>query len=85
MKSSAVFMQLYRCLNRKKGISTMTDTEKTNEVNSVIASLREKYSLDDIRIILADARIKVCTMICCGDYLPEEPDDPPIDESDLPF
>lgn len=67
----------------------MTDIEKSAEVNSIIASLREKYSLDDIRIILADARIKVCTMICCGGYMPEEfpeeTDDPLIDESDLPF
>ena len=89
MKSSAVFMQLYRCLNRKKGISTMTDIEKSAEVNSIIASLREKYSLDDIRIILIAARLKVSTMICYGGYLPEELpeefDDQLIDESDLPF
>ena len=67
----------------------MTDKEKTNEVNSIIAGLRKKYSLDDIRIILADARTKVITMICYSGYLPEElpeeTDDLLIDESDLPF
>ncbi len=63
----------------------MTDKEKTNEINRIIASLREKYSLDEIKCILKDARIKVITLINYGDYLPEETDDPLIDESDLPF
>ncbi len=63
----------------------MTDKEKTNEVNSIIAGLREKYSLYEIKCILKDARIKVITLINYGDYLPEETGDPLIDESDLPF
>lgn len=62
----------------------MTDIEKTNEVNSIIASLREKYSLDEIGCILIAARIKLSTLMYCNGYL-EEMDDLPIDESDLPF
>lgn len=63
----------------------MTDIEKNNEITRIISNLRKKYSLEDIKCILKDARIKVITLINYGDYLPEETDDPPIDESDLPF
>ena len=63
----------------------MTDKEKTNEVNSIIAGLREKYSLEDIKSILIAARFKVINLMRCVDCLPEKTDDPPIDESDLPF
>lgn len=64
---------------------SLAKEEKAKEVDRIIASLRGKYSLEDIKCILKDARIKVITLINYGDYLPEETDDPPIDESDLPF
>lgn len=65
---------------------SLTKEEKAKEVNRIIASLREKYSLDDIIDILKAARRKASTLMYCKDCLaPEETDDPPIDESDLPF
>ena len=63
----------------------LTKEEKANEVNSIIASLREKYSLEDIKSILIAARFKVINLMRCVDCLPEKTDDPLIDESDLPF
>lgn len=50
----------------------MTDKEKTNEVNSVISSLLEKYTLEDIKVILTAARFKVTSMINCADCFPEK-------------
>lgn len=65
---------------------SLTIEEKTKEVDRIIASLREKYSLDDIIDILRVARIKVNTLMYCKDCLdPKETDDTLIDESDLPF
>lgn len=65
---------------------SLTKEEKAKEVDRIIASLREKYSLDDIIDILKAARRKANTLIYCKNCLdPEETDDPLIDESDLPF
>lgn len=65
---------------------SLTKEEKAKEVDRIIASLREKYSLDDIIDILKAARRKANTLMYCKDCLdPEETDDPLIDESDLPF
>lgn len=65
---------------------SLTKEEKAKEVDRIIASLREKYSLDDIIDILKAARRKANTLIYCKDCLdPEETDNPLIDESDLPF
>lgn len=65
---------------------SLAKEEKAKEVDRIIASLRKKYSLDDIIDILRTARLKANTLMYCKDCLaPEETDDPPIDESDLPF
>lgn len=65
---------------------SLAKEEKAKEVNNIIASLREKYSLDDIIDILKAARRKANTLMYCKDCLdPKETDDPLIDESDLPF
>lgn len=60
---------------------SLAKEEKAKEVNSIIAGLREKYSLEDIKSILVAARLKVIDLIRCAECLPEEI----IDESDLPF
>ncbi len=66
--------------------SHMTEKEKANEVDRIIASLREKYSLEDIIFILRAARIKANTLMYCKDCLDqEETDNLLIDESGLPF
>lgn len=63
----------------------LTKEEKAKEVNSIIAGLREKYSLEDIKSILVAARLKATDLIRCAEYLPEETSEAIIDESDLPF
>ena len=64
---------------------SLTNEEKAKEVNSIIAGLREKYSLEDIKSILVAARLKATDLIRCAEYLPEETSKAIIDESDLPF
>ena len=65
---------------------SLAKEEKAKEITRIISSLREKYSLDDIIDILKAARRKANTLMYCKDCLdPEETDEPPIDESDLPF
>lgn len=65
---------------------SLAKEEKAKEVNSIIASLREKYSLEDIIGILKAARLKANNLMYCKDCLDsEETDNLPIDESDLPF
>lgn len=64
---------------------SLTNEEKAKEVNSIIAGLREKYSLEDIKSILVAARLKATDLIRCAEYLPEETSEAIIDESDLPF
>ncbi len=60
---------------------SLAKEEKAKEVNSIIAGLREKYPLEDIKSILVAAQLKVIDLIRCAECLPEEI----IDESDLPF
>lgn len=64
---------------------SLAKEEKAKEVNSIIAGLREKYPLEDIKSILVAAQLKVINLIRCAEYLPEETGEAIIDESDLPF
>lgn len=48
---------------------SLTKEEKAKEVDRIIASLREKYSLDDIIDILKAARRKANTLMYCKDCL----------------
>ena len=49
----------------------MTDKEKASEVNGIILNLLEKYTLDDIKVILTAARFKVTAMMNCSSCLLE--------------
>ena len=56
---------------------------RINEGRTV--GLFTKVSPEEKEVIDQKMALLGTTMICCGDYLPEEPDDLLIDESDLPF